>query len=182
MTFDVFSPYRNLIIAGYMGVGKNAVVRAIAARLKVPFADLDTEIQKREGYTPDQLRDMFGEARLRAVEDAVCHDLSLQRGAVLSVGAVALLDETNRERLLNNGILLVLTCRLDEMLRRLHVQHGARFHDPKVRAAEIHKIRQEQAIHSLGALHTLDTTALTPEGVAEQAIAIWRAFELTEQA
>lgn len=182
MNFDAFKPYRNLILAGYMGVGKNAAARAIAARLNVPFADLDTEIQRREGYTPDQLRDMFGEARLHAVEDVVCHDFSLQRGAVLSVGAVALLDETNRERLLNNGILLVLTCRLNEMLRRLHVQHGARFHDPKVRAAEIHKIRQEQAIHLLGDLLTLDTTALTADGVADQAIALWHAYESTERA
>jgi shikimate kinase len=166
-------PYHNLILTGYMGVGKVAVGRLIAQKVGVPFVDLESEIQNREGMLPDEIRQLFGEARLRALEEDVCRELSLRRSAVLSVGGPTLLDEENRERLLSSGSILVLTTALNEILRRMYGSQGARFHDPKVRSAALNQIRREKQIHQLGDLPNLDTTMLTHEQVAEQAIAFW---------
>jgi len=174
----VFSPYHNLILTGYMGVGKVAVGKAIATRLGVLFVDLDTEIQLREGMPGDEIRQLFGEARLRSLENELCGELSLRRSSVLSVSGVTLLDEDNRKRLRNSGPILVLTCALNEILRRLHVSQGARFHDPKVRSAALTQIRREQQVHRIADLSTLDTTALTGDQVTEQAIAFWKAQDV----
>lgn len=167
------NPYHNLILTGHIGVGKLNIVRQIAKQVNVPYVDLDTEIQTREGIPPDEIRQLFGESRLRSIENNLCRELSLQRGAVLSVNGSSLLDEVNRQRLTASGPVLILTCSLNEILRRLYAAQGARFHDPKVRAAALNQIRREQQILQLKDLPTLDTTYLTTEQAAERAVLFW---------
>ncbi len=167
------TPYHNLILAGYMGIGKITVGRNIAERLDVPFIDLDTEIQLREGMASSEIRQLFGESRLRALEVGLCRELALRRSAVISVSGPTLLDADNRERLVTSGPILVLTCALNEILRRLYANQGARFHDPKVRSTAINQVRRERQIHQIAGLATLDTTHLTVEQIVDQAIAFW---------
>ena len=167
------NPYHNLILTGIIGVGRLNIVRLIARQVNVPFVDLDTEIQTREGIAPDEIRQLFGESRLRSIENNLCREFSLQRGAVLSVNGSSLLDEVNRQRLTASGPVLVLTCSLNEILRRLYAAQGARFHDPKVRAASLNQIRREQQVLQLKELPALDTTYLTSEQVADRAVQYW---------
>src|SRR5215470_7044369 len=108
------APYHNLILTGYMGVGKTQVGRLIARQLGVVFIDLDTEIQMRENMSTDEIRQLFGESRLRTLERDLCREISLRRSSVLSVDGVTLLDEGTRERLSSGGSILVLTCALGE--------------------------------------------------------------------
>lgn len=168
------APYRNLILAGTMGVGKRGVAEQIAARFGAPLRDLDAEIAQREGMPPERLRELFGEARLRSVEGDLCRELALQRGAVVSVSASVVLVEANRRRLQESGVLLVLITALDEILRRLHVEQGERFHDPRERAAALARLRGEWQVRALPGLPHLDTTLLSAERVVEEAVAFWQ--------
>ncbi len=174
MTLAAAVPYHNLILTGHMGMGRNMVGRIIARQLDVLFIDLDTEIQSREKLPPDEIRQLYGESRLHAIEGELCRELGLRRGCVLSISGPTLLDEGNRERLINSGPVLVLTCALNEILRRLYASQGARFHDPKVRAAMLNQIRRERQIAQVAGLQSLDTTALSVEQVAERAITFWK--------
>jgi shikimate kinase len=167
------NPYHNLLLTGHIGVGKLNIVRMIARQVNVSFVDLDTEIQTREGIPPDEIRQLFGESRLRTIENNLCRELSLQRGAVLSVNGSSLMDEVNRERLAASGPILILTCSLNEILRRLYAAQGARFHDPKVRSAALNQIRREQQVWQLKELPTLDTTYLSAEQAAARAVEFW---------
>jgi shikimate kinase len=178
MTLPGTTPYHNLILTGHMGIGRNTIGRLIAKQQGVLFVDLDTEIQMREKMTGEELRQFFGEARLHAIEGEICRELGLRRGAVLSISGPTLLDEGNRERLMNSGSVLILTCSLNEILRRLYASQGARFHDPKVRAAALNQVRRERLIHQVEGLLMLDTTTLTVEQVAEHAITFWREREM----
>ncbi len=174
MTLAAAIPYHNLILTGHMGVGRNTVGRLIAKQLGVLFIDLETEIQMREKLPGDEIRQLYGESRLHAIESELCRELSLRRGCVLSISGPTLLDEDNRERLMNSGPVLVLTCALNEILRRLYANQGARFHDPKVRSTMIYQVRRERQIAQIAGLPTLDTTSLTVDQVAEHAIAFWK--------
>lgn len=174
MTLAAPAPYHNLILTGHIGVGRNTVGRLIAKQLDVLFIDLDTEIQLREKQPPDEIRQLYGEARLHAIEGELCRELSLRRGCVLSISGPTLLDEGNRERLMNSGPVLVLTCALNEILRRLYASQGARFHDPKVRAAMLNQVRRERQIAQVAGLPALDTTELSVEQVAERATVFWK--------
>jgi len=178
MTFLLPAPYHNLILTGQIGVGRVTIGRQIAKEVGAPFFDMDTELQLREGKPSEEIRQLFGEARVRSLEDELCRELALRRGAVLSVNGPTLLEENNRARLGNSGPILVLTCALNEILRRLHSSQGTRFHDPRVRSAALYVIRRERQIHQLPDLPTLDTTVLSVEEVAQKCVAFWREHDV----
>jgi shikimate kinase len=166
-------PYHNLILTGFIGINRMQIGRMIANHIGVPFVDVQAEVEVREGATTDEIRQLFGEQRLRTLENEVCRELALRRSSVLSISGVTLLDIENRQRLLNGGMILVLKCTLNEVLRRLHASQGARFHDPKVRSAALNQIRREQQVLQLTDLPMLDTTTLSTEDTAARAIDFW---------
>lgn len=167
-------PYQNLVLTGYMGVGKTAVGRTIARELEVEFYDLENEIQMRESMSAENIRSLLGEARLRTVEAELIRELALVRRAVLAVSGPSLLDINNAERLRATGPILCLTAALNEVLRRLHVAQGARFHTPDARAVVLGRLKREMTILQLD-YPQLDTTGLNVETVTKRAIDFWMA-------
>lgn len=173
MTIYDGAPYFNLILTGPKGVGKTTIGRMIGQRLGVEVFDLETEIMTREGQPADEIRALFGEARLKALEAAAIGDLALRRQSVLIIPGTAMLEETNRTRLAESGVILCLTCPLNEQLRRLHAARGAWLHNPYNRATMLSRLKREHAVTTLG-LTTLDTSRLTTEEAVSAAIEFWR--------
>ncbi len=172
MTIFDAAPYRNLILTGPMGVGKTSLGRAAARRLNAEFFDLENEILTREGQSAEEIRELFGEARVKALETALIHDLTLRRHAVLVVSGPAVVDDRNRVRLAESGAILCLTCAVNEILRRLHVARGAWFHSPANRGTLISRLKRGWRVTTLD-LPKLDTTRLSVEKAADAAIEFW---------
>jgi shikimate kinase len=166
------APYQNLILTGPMGVGKTTIGRAVAQRLGAEFADLENEILAREGQSADAIRELFGEARLKALEMAAIHDMTLRRHAVIVVSGPAVLDEVNRARLAETGPILCLACRLDEILRRMHAARGAWFHSPANRGALLSRLKREMRVLALD-LPQLDTSRLSVEETTAAVADYW---------
>jgi shikimate kinase len=59
---------RPIILSGFMGTGKSTVGRALAASLRVPFVDTDSEIERTSGLSIVELWTRDGEAAFRARE------------------------------------------------------------------------------------------------------------------
>jgi len=172
-------PYQNLILSGSLGARAIPTGQIIAKRLGVLFINLDTELQAREGHNADDIRALFGEARLKKLENELCREFALRRGTVLSVNPPTLLDETNRERLGASSVLMLLTCALNETLHRLYVAQGARFQDPKARSAALSTLRRDGQLLQVADLSRLDTTRLSVEQAADRAITFWRERTVT---
>jgi shikimate kinase len=153
--------------------------KLVSTLVDAPFFNLDTVIQEREGRYPDELRKLYGEAYGKRVEAEIARELALRRGTIITVTPSTLLDEDTRERLLASGTALVLTCGLNETLRRLYIAQGTRFHDPKVRAVALATIKRDQELLKLD-LVKLDTTTISIENTAERAIKFWKEHELTQ--
>jgi shikimate kinase len=167
-------PYFNLILVGTAGGRLIPTGKIIAERIKVRFIALDLEIHAREGYSPDDLRTLFGIARLRRIEAELSHELALQRGAIIGINSGTLIDRDTHDRLAESGAILALTCALNETLRRLYVGQGAHFQDPKVRAIALDAIRRDHMALRVANVAALDTTRLSVEQVADRALAFWR--------
>lgn len=174
MTIFDAAPYRNLTLTGPMGVGKSTIGRLVAQRLKAELYELENEILTREGQSADEIRELYGEARLKTVEREMIRELTLRRSAVLVISGPAMLDEINRQRLQETGPVLCLTCALNEILRRLHVARGAWFHSPNHRATVLSRLKRERRVLALD-LPALDTSALTSDEAALAVIEFWRA-------
>jgi shikimate kinase len=166
------APYQNLTLTGPMGAGKTAIGRAIARQLKAQFFDLENEILSREGQSAEQIRELFGEARLKALEAETIRDLTLSRHTIMVVGGPAMLSEVNRARLSEAGPILCLTCTLNEILRRLHVARGAWFHNPANRGVLLSRLKRELGVTRLD-LPKLDTSQLSVEETTAAVIEFW---------
>jgi len=155
-----------------MGVGKTTVGRLVAQRLNAEFYDLENEILAHEGRSADEIRALFGEARLKALEASTIRDLSLRRQTVLVISGTAILDDTNRARLAESGVILCLTCALNEILRRMHAARGAWFHNPANRGTLLSHLKRELRVTALD-VPQLNTSRLAVEDTVSAVVEFW---------
>jgi shikimate kinase len=167
-------PYQNLILTGFVGVGKTTVGKAIADKLEVDFMDVDEEIVRREGMSIRQIRQEFGDARLKILEADVCRESAFRRQAVIVVSGAALLDQRNADLLGGTGQVACLTCEMGEALRRLHMAYEETFRDPKERQHLLSRLRREYGIVDDERHVQIDTTHLTIEEVVDELVHLWQ--------
>lgn len=97
-----------LYLAGFMGSGKTAVGRRVAARLKVPFVDLDDEIERTSGLTVRALFESVGEPAFRERESAFLDGTEALPDAVVSGGGGSFVSERNRRAIARLGTAVFL--------------------------------------------------------------------------
>jgi shikimate kinase len=88
-----------LILIGPTGAGKTTVGRLLAIKLKVPFLDLDEEIEARCGADIPWIFDVEGESGFREREARVFAELVGQGAVVVSTGAGVVLSPQNQDLL-----------------------------------------------------------------------------------
>jgi shikimate kinase len=81
---------RWLVLTGYMGAGKTAVGRRVAARLGRGFTDADREIERRAGMTIPEIFSRRGEVWFRRTEETVVREVLEAEPGVLALGGGAL--------------------------------------------------------------------------------------------
>lgn len=110
---------RTVVLVGMMGAGKTTVGRRLAARLKVPFYDADSEIEQAAGCSITEIFDRYGEAAFRQGERKVIARLLCQPPHVLATGGGAFADEATREAIRANAISIWLKAPVDLLLARV---------------------------------------------------------------
>jgi shikimate kinase/3-dehydroquinate synthase len=108
----------NVILVGMMGCGKTTVGRLLAKQLGKTFIDSDDEIQKRTGVTIQHIFDVEGEAGFRQREAGIVQELLLHDNIVLATGGGAILDETNRTAMSENGTVVYLKSGAHDLWQR----------------------------------------------------------------
>lgn len=88
---------KTVVLVGMMGAGKTAVGGALARLLDVPFADMDTEIEKAASMSVADIFERDGETFFRERETAVLGRLLEGPPHVLSTGGGAFHRVENRE-------------------------------------------------------------------------------------
>ncbi|HEC23409.1 MAG TPA: hypothetical protein ENI95_10895 [Chloroflexi bacterium] len=166
-------PYKNLVLTGFLGVGKTTIGRHIVRRLGVDFLDIDEEIELRELMSISKIRELYGDSRLRGLEHEMCRRAALMRRAVIVVSGAALLDSRNFDVLTDTGQVVCLSCELGEALRRLHLASEQHYRDPVIRRRMLSRLRREHAVINDERLLQLDTTHLTIEEESDLLIKLW---------
>jgi shikimate kinase/3-dehydroquinate synthase len=125
------NPAVNLILTGFMGTGKTAVGREVAARLGRQFVDTDQLIEQRVGRSIPDIFERNGEAAFRAMEADVCRELNRPRGLVIATGGWTLGDPDNRATLEAGGRVICLRTDARTLIERLGSAQGRpMLHDP----------------------------------------------------
>jgi shikimate kinase len=162
----------NLYLVGMMGAGKSTVGRLLARRLKLRFLDCDHEIERRCGVKIPLIFEIEGEAGFRARESEVLAELTGLRGIVLATGGGAVLSPENRRKLAENGTVIYLRARPEDLYTR--VRHDRNrpllaMHDPLRRLRELHAERD--GLYAAVADLVVDTGRQTVQALARDLIA-----------
>src|SRR5580658_4752713 len=118
---------RSVVLIGMMGVGKSSIGRRLAARLAIPFADADTEIEKAADNM--SISDIFarhGEAYFRGGEARVIARLLEGGPQVLATGGGAVMNADTRVAIKAKGVSIWLDAEFDLLMRRINKRKNER--------------------------------------------------------
>ena len=165
---------RNLVLVGFMGTGKSAVGRRVAALAQAPFLEMDAELERRAGKSIARIFAEDGEPAFRDMESRLAEEWGRKRGAVISCGGGVVLREANLRALGANGLVACLTARPGVILART-----ARSKKRPLLAGEDpeRKIRELLAARApfYAAIPVqIDTSDRGPEELAAQLLARWK--------
>jgi shikimate kinase len=163
---------RNIALTGFMAVGKSAVGRNLARRLRRRFVDLDKVIEKSEGMKVKEVFSRKGEPYFRQAEKRALAEVLLRDEQVIATGGGIIMEEENLQMLREKSILICLTATPEVILRR--AGNGTR--RPLLgggnRAQRVTELLVQRAKNYARAHLCVDTTDLTVNEVVEQIIGL----------
>lgn len=110
---------KNIVLIGFMGTGKSAIGRRLAARLNREFVDTDEEIERITGKTISQIFAKYGERRFRSEEALMVKKVASRENLVVATGGGVVLNPENVRLLKESGILILLTADPEVIYRRV---------------------------------------------------------------
>jgi len=109
----------SIVLVGMMGSGKSSIGRRLAARLGIPFADADAEIEEAAGMSIADIFEVHGESSFRSGEARVIARLLEHGPQVLATGGGAFMNPQTRANIHAKGISVWLKAEPDVLMRRL---------------------------------------------------------------
>jgi shikimate kinase len=109
---------KNIVLTGFMAVGKSVVGRELAHRLKRNFVDLDLAIESREGLRVSEIFSVKGEPYFRKVEKELLRECLKGEAKVIAIGGGAIIDEENLRLLKQTSVLIALKAKPETILGR----------------------------------------------------------------
>jgi shikimate kinase len=109
---------KNIILTGFMGTGKTAVGRELSRLLNMNLIDVDTEIEKSQRMTINEIFKQFGEPKFREIETEMIRKLSKQKDVIISTGGGAVLRQENMDVLRKQGVIICLMASPETILKR----------------------------------------------------------------
>jgi shikimate kinase len=107
-----------VFLVGFMGSGKSTVGKALAARLGVPFVDLDEQIELRAGTQIREIFRNYGEARFRRLECDELRRAATTADGVVALGGGAFCSDENQAIVRAAGVSVWLEVPIGVLIRR----------------------------------------------------------------
>lgn len=117
----------NLVITGFMGVGKSTVGKLLAESMARIFVDMDAVIEEEERATIKDIFETRGEDYFRRCEARLASKIAPLKSQVIATGGGTFLNWKNYELFLAyNACVVYLSASLQEILKRLSLNHPYR--------------------------------------------------------
>ncbi len=156
---------RRIALIGLRGGGKSTLGRLLAARLEVPFIELDREVEKRSGANLSEIFDMFGQETFRRAErEALEQVLAQHQSFVLATSGSIVTEPGTLELLLASCFTVWVRAAPQEHMQRVMAQGDMRPMANSARAMEdlISILKSREPLYAK-AETALITSGKTPE-------------------
>ena len=161
---------KNIVLIGFMGVGKSSTGKILAAKLGAAFIDMDIVIEAEEGISIPEIFAKYGEDCFRKKEADLVERVAIRQDTVVSTGGGTIKNAQNLKKLQNSGVIVSLTADVDTILERTS-HRGDRpvldNADKGDRRAAIEKLLKEREGMYSQADFTIDTSDKSPMQVVD---------------
>ncbi|MGE5536108.1 MAG: helix-turn-helix transcriptional regulator [Acidobacteriota bacterium] len=161
---------QHIALIGLRGGGKSTLGKLLAARLDVPFIELDREIERRCGATLSQIFEMFGQEMFRRAErEALESVLKEHPRFVIATSGSIVTEPGTLELLLSSCFTVWVKAEPEEHMKRVIAQGDLRPMADRARAMEdlISILKSREPLYAKAEI-ALVTSGKTPEeNVAE---------------
>jgi XRE family aerobic/anaerobic benzoate catabolism transcriptional regulator len=114
---------QRVALIGLRGAGKSTLGGKLAAEMKVPFVELDSEIEKDTGMPLDELFSMYGQSGYRAIEQRTLERVLKERErAVISIGGGVVSEKETYDALLSHCYTVWVKAQPEEHMARVIAQ------------------------------------------------------------
>ena len=153
-----------------MAVGKSAVGRNLARKLRLRFVDLDRLIEKTEGMKVSEIFTQKGEPYFRQLEKQMLATVLQNKGQIIATGGGVVMDDANLMLLRERALLIGLTASVDVLLTRAGNGSKRPLLKGANRKARVEELLGQRASRYAQAHVTIDTSELTTDQVVEKII------------
>ncbi|SEO85514.1 shikimate kinase [Paenibacillus sophorae] len=162
---------KNIVLIGFMGVGKTTIGRHLSDKLYRDFIDIDQEIEKLHGMPVPKIFESMGEQAFRQMEKEFITKLCrTTRLKIISLGGGSFLQEEIKQVCLANSIVFYLDLSWDSWKDRLQLIMDSR---PVLQNKSLEEI--EKLFYSRQSIYEannskVSTDSLDPEEIADHII------------
>ena len=156
-------PEKSIALIGLRGAGKSTLGAKLAEFLKIPFVELDREVEKEAGAALGEVFAMYGQDAFRRFERrALERVLAQQERAVIATGGSLVTDPATYKLLLERCVCVWLKASPDEHMARVIAQGDMRpFKGRSAALDEIRKLLADRDRLYARADATVDTSGKT---------------------
>lgn len=151
-----------------MGTGKTEVGRELAHLKGLKLIDVDTEIERSEEMTINDIFKRFGEERFREIETKMIDKLAREENVIISTGGGAVLRQQNLDALKKTGIVICLTASPETILMRTSATDERPLLQVENPLAKINELLQFRKPFYDRADFIINTEGKTPLQIAEE--------------
>jgi XRE family aerobic/anaerobic benzoate catabolism transcriptional regulator len=158
-----------VVLLGLRGAGKSSIGPELAARLEVPFVELDQLVEQAAGMALGAVFELQGEAFYRRLErETLRRFLADTDGAVVAAGGSIVTDSETFDLLRRSAVTVWLKARPEDHMQRVVEQGDVRPMKNRPDAmAELKALLRARAPLYAQADHVVDTSLLGIDGSVE---------------
>ncbi|SIO70794.1 shikimate kinase [Burkholderia sp. GAS332] len=165
--FAGVGPGGRIALIGLRGAGKSTLGALLAARLDVPFVELDKLIEQEAGIAIGEVITLYGQTGMRRLERRCVEQIiDTYPRVVLATGGSLVAEAATYELLLRTFYTVWLKARPEVHFTRVMAQNDARIATPALQREALEHIHRmldaRENLYQLANM-TLDTSDLTPE-------------------
>ena len=167
---------KNLVLLGMMGVGKTTLGKIIAKKQGFEFIDTDTNIEKSNLMTINEIFEEKGEKFFRIKEEIEVVKCLKKNNCVIALGGGAFINKTVREHVLKSSISIWLDVDIETLNNRIKQNYkrpllGKENNQVKLKELYI----QRKKIYELSN-HKIECGKLSKENIANKIIALYEKY------
>ncbi len=158
-----FPMSKNIVLIGFMGVGKSLVAKHLSVKLALPVVSTDELIVASEGKPISRIFQDKGEAYFRELEAKTVAAIADRQNVIIDCGGGIALNANNMELLKKNGIVFYLSASVEEIYNNVKDQHHRPLLDTPDPKHQINELLNKRRPFYEKADHVIDANGKTGE-------------------